>query len=176
MLLFLVAACGILSAPAFAQDDGADREAAVSPKPGWGEFVVIEEKEEYPWWGRALLWLPNRVLDLIDVFRVDVGAGPSFGAVARVTKYGQVGYRVMSPASLRVGDFGRRSPVMLESSNEFGIGPAFVQSKDRDVCTGEIGAGVDLFLFGIYGGICVEELADFVAGIFFIDLRDDDLK
>ena len=64
---------------------------------------------------------------------------------------------------------------MVESSNEIGIGPAFISSADRDICTGEIGAGADLFIIGGYGGICVEEVADFLTGLLFIDIMDDDL-
>ena len=146
-----------------------------SPKEGWSKLEPIEKGEGSPIWSQILLWLPNRVLDLIDVFRVDVGVGPSFGAVVRVTKYGEVGYRQMAPASLRVGDFGRQMPFLIESSNEFGVGPAYVNSSDRKVCPGEIGLGADLLVAGAYGGVCVDEFADFLAGIFFIDLKDDDI-
>lgn len=146
-----------------------------SPKEGWKEFEPVQAGEGSPWWSDVLMWIPNRVLDFIDIFRVDVGVGPSFGAVARVTKYGEVGYRMMAPASLRVGDFGREMPIMVESSNEFGVSPLYVDSKDRTVCPGEIGLGADVFLVGAYGGLCVDEFADFLAGLFFIDLKDDDL-
>jgi hypothetical protein len=81
---------------------------------------------------------------------------------------------MMMPVSVRGGLFGREVPVLVESSNEFGVGPLYVNSADRKVCTGELGLGLDIFLIGGYGGICVEEVADFVAGIFFLDLRDDD--
>lgn len=149
----------------------------VSPKKPWGDFEVVKEDVGYPWWGDVLAWLPNRVMDLVDVFRVDIGVGPSTGGVIRISKYAQAGYRSFSPTSIRVGDFGReRLPFMAETSGEIGISPSFKQSKDRDVCTGEIGVGVDPFLFGAYAGICVEELVDFVAGIFFFDIMDDDLK
>jgi len=146
-----------------------------SPKEGWSNLEPIEKGEGSPIWSQVLLWLPNRVLDLIDVFRVDVGVGPSFGAVVRVTKYGEIGYRQMAPASLRVGDFGRQMPFLIESSNEFGVGPAYVNSSDRKICPGEIGLGADLLVAGAYGGVCVDEFADFLAGIFFIDLKDDDI-
>ncbi len=146
-----------------------------SPKEGWSKLEPIEQGEGSPVWSQILLWIPNRVLDLIDVFRVDVGVGPSFGAVVRVTKYGEVGYRQMAPASLRVGDFGRQMPFLLETSNEFGVGPAYVNSADRHVCPGEIGLGAYLLVAGAYGGVCVDEFADFIAGIFFIDLKDDDI-
>ena len=146
-----------------------------SPKEGWERLEPIQTGEGSPVWSQILLWVPNRVLDLIDIFRLDVGVGPSFGAVVRVTKYGQLGYRQMAPASLRIGDFGRQMPVLIESSNEFGVGPAYVDSADRKVCDGEIGLGADVLVAGAYGGVCVDEFADFVAGIFFIDLKDDDI-
>jgi|LauGreDrversion4_2_1035121.scaffolds.fasta_scaffold50985_2 hypothetical protein len=146
-----------------------------SPKEGWSKLEPIEKGEGSPIWSQILLWLPNRVLDLIDVFRIDVGVGPSFGAVVRATKYGEIGYRQMAPASLRVGDFGRQMPFLIESSNEFGVGPAYVNSSDRKVCPGEFGVGADLLVAGAYGGVCVDEFADFLAGIFFIDLKDDDI-
>jgi hypothetical protein len=164
---------------ATAQDrytDGNYKELVpTSPKEGWEKLEPTQTGEGSPWWSQVLLWVPNRVLDLIDVFRLDVGVGPSFGAVVRVTKYGQIGYRQMAPASLRVGDFGRQMPALIETSNEFGVGPAYVDSADRKVCDGEIGLGADVLVAGAYGGVCVDEFADFVAGIFFIDLKDDDI-
>lgn len=151
-------------------------EAAASPKKPWGEFTVVEETSSMPWWQHVLLWVPNRFLDLIDVFRLDVGAGVSYGAVARISKYGQVGYRDMAPLSVRIGNFGREVPFMIERSSELGIGPAYLDSKDREVCPGEIGIGADIVLVGAYGGICAEELLDFLAGVFFLDVMGDDIK
>ncbi len=124
----------------------------------------------------ALLYIPNRVVDLFDVFRADVGVGPAVGGVVRISQYGQAGIRTVAPASLRVGLFGRQLPVKLESSNEFGIGPAFVKSKDRKVTPAEVGVGVDLFLVGAYLGISLDELLDFGVGIFGGDIKGDDIK
>ena len=146
-----------------------------SPKEAWGDLGAIQSGEGSPWWSDVLLYIPNRVLDLIDVFRVDVGVGASVGAVVRVTEYAQLGYRQMAPVSLRVGDFGRQFPVLVETSNEIGVSPAFKQSADRDVCSAEIGLGGDLLIVGAYGGICLDELADFVGGLFLIDFKDDDM-
>lgn len=174
-IIFLLAPIDLIAQDYSRTDDRSD-EVAVSPKPGWGDFQIIEEPAGYEWWQHALLWVPNRIMDFIDIFRIDVGVGPSFGGVVRLTKWGQVGYRVMAPGSLRVGDFGRTPPIIVESSNEFGIGPAYVRSKDRDVCGGEFGLGADLFLVGAYGGFCIEELLDFGTGLFFIDIMDDDVK
>ena len=123
---------------------------------------------------KVLLWIPNRIIDLLDVVHIDVGVGPSFGAVVRATDSGQVGYRVMSPASLRAGLNGRNLPIFIERGMEVGMGPTFVNSFGRDVCPGELGAGVDLFLLGGYGGICFDEALDFVVGIFGFDMMEDD--
>ena len=144
-----------------------------SPKQGWGNFKVVE-KEEPTVLTQILLWLPNRVADFIDIFRADVGVGPATGGVVRVTKHFQVGYRNVHPLSARVGLFGSDYPFLLESSSEFGVSPAYIESKDRNVCNSEIGVGLDLFIIGGYGGICLQETADFIAGLFLIDLNDDD--
>lgn len=146
-----------------------------SPKEAWGDLGAIQSGDGSPWWSEVLLYIPNRILDLIDVFRVDVGVGASVGAVVRVTEYAQVGYRQMAPVSLRVGDFGRQFPVLVETSNEIGVSPAFKQSADREVCKAEVGLGGDLLIVGAYGGICLDELADFVGGLFLIDFKDDDM-
>lgn len=174
--LLLAAACAAAPSPSLADSKDGTSNAAVSPKAPWGDFKVVERPAPYSTWERVLLWFPNRIVDLLDVFRVDVGVGPAAGGVVRVSRYGQAGYRTMSPGSLRVGLFGRRAPVLVESSNEFGIGPAYVESKDRKVCAGEIGLGLDALIVGGYAGICLEELADFALGIFTIDLMDDDIK
>ena len=149
----------------------------VSPKPPWGEAPFAQEAGEPSFsWVDVALWLPNRLMDFIDIFRFDIGIGPAHGAVVRITKYAQAGYRRMTPGSLRLGDFGRRPPAMIEEDGESGVSPYYRESSDRPVCPGEIGAGADLLAVGAYGGVCVDELADFVAGIFFIDLKEDDLR
>ena len=104
-----------------------------------------------------LMYIPNRFLDLIDIPRFDVGFGPSVGAVARVTKYGQVGYRSFHPASVRIGLRGRKSPVFLEKSSEYGIGPYYHDSSARSVQAGEVGVGADLLIAGIYAGISFDQ-------------------
>jgi hypothetical protein len=150
----------------------------ISPLEPWSGPVPASasslESRSAPWWEQALLWIPNRVADFLDIFRLDIGAGPAIGGVVRVTRFGQVGYRMMLPVSVRAGLFGREVPVLVEHSNEFGIGPLYVASADRKVCAAEVGAGFDLFIVGGYGGICFEEVADFLVGLLFLDLRHDD--
>lgn len=181
-ILILLLISPLITIDLYAEDGSAQahstqpQTAPASPKSGWGEFTVVEERKVDPWWVQALLWVPNRLIDFVDIFRVDLGIGLSRGAIVRVSKYAQAGYRTMSPASVRVGAMGRRVPVMIERTNEIGLGPNFLPSKDREVCPGEVGFGADLFVAGAYGGICLDEAADFLAGLFFLDLKDDDLR
>lgn len=149
------------------------KSAESSPKQGWGEFEVVKTKKQTTL-SKILLWAPNRIMDFLDIFRLDVGAGFSTGAVVRISKHMQVGYRDMNPTSLRVGLFGREYPWLLETSNEMGVSPAYISSKDRTVCNSEIGAGADVIVVGAYAGICLEEIFDFIGGIFFFDLKNDD--
>jgi hypothetical protein len=175
LLLLLV----LVTAPLLLSYAHADEEKKVrtSPKSPWGEFTVVQEKERVdPWYVQVLFWIPNRMMDFIDIFRVDVGIGPSYGAVVRLSKYGQFGYRNPDPTSVRLGAFGRHQPFLIERSTEFGIGPGFVDSKERKVCPGEVGLGADLLIGGAYAGICIEEVVDFAAGLFFIDIMNDDAQ
>jgi len=123
---------------------------------------------------RVASYFTDRLLDVVDIVKVDVGFGPAWGVVARVTPYGQVGYRSFSPASLRVGLRGRRSPITIERVNEFGIGPGFFTSPEREVSILEVGAGADVFLVGAYAGVSIDGLLDFFLGFLGIDISEDD--
>ena len=137
--------------------------------------MAPKEKEEHSVFHKIIMWLPNRLLDIWDIFKFDVGVGPAFGATVRVTDYAGLAFRGTAPLSVRVGNLGRRAPFMLESSNEIAAGVPLVRSMDRKVCPTEIGAGADALLAGAYAGVCPDEILDFIAGIFFIDLYDDDI-
>lgn len=124
---------------------------------------------------KTLLFIPNRVLDILDIFRFDVGVGPSIGAVIRVTPHGQAGVRLLMPISVRAGLRGRRLPVFIEHSSEMGIGPAFLSSESRKPSSLEVGAGVDLLLAGAYLGVSIDSIWDALAGFAGFDPADDDL-
>lgn len=123
----------------------------------------------------VLLYIPNRILDLLDIIRIDVGVGPSAGAVVRITPYGQVGARFLLPISARAGLRGRKSPIFIEHTSEMGIGPAFLSSEARTPTILEVGAGLDFFVAGAYFGISFDSIADAVVGFVGYDLSDDDL-
>lgn len=171
-LIFLQSVCTAQPAAELPRRVGS--EPAVSPNQPWQTLPSNTSADERPWWGAVLAWFPNRVLDIVDIFRVDVGVGAAAGGVVRISKGGQVGFRSVA-TSVRVGDFGRTAPLIVETHDEGGAGPDFVESKDRSVCQGEIGLGLDLGL-GAYAGICLEEVLDAAAGVFFLDPMGDDLN
>ncbi|MEZ4753211.1 MAG: hypothetical protein R3A13_02750 [Bdellovibrionota bacterium] len=172
--LCLSISCAVYST-AYA-DEHSTTLAETSPKAPWGEFSVVEEKGEYPVWTQVLLWFPNRIMDALDIFKLDIGAGTSTGGVVRISKYVQGGYRDMGDTgSLRIGFAGRRMPAFIEESTEKGFINSFQESKEREICPGEVGVGVDLFA-GVYAGVCLDEAVDFVGGIFLWDPKDDDIK
>lgn len=152
-----------------------DFEIDASPKDGLDESVLTNMNEDSgSVISRILLYIPNRILDAIDIVRVDLGIGGAAGGVVRMTSWGQMGYRYIDPGTLRVGLFGRTLPIMIEEQSEYGFGPDFHVSFPREVCDGEIGIGVDAAA-GAYVGICLDEAADFLAGLFLVDLKHDDI-
>ena len=176
LLTFVNSALAQTDPPEARFPDEGGIEVDASPKQGWEDFPAEgKEDDDKPWWAAVLLWVPNRVLDFIDIFRIDVGVGPAVGGVVRITDQAQFGYRRMYPTSIRVGDMGRRLPILVETSKEKGASPHYERSKDREVCKGEVGLGADVLIVGAYGGICFDELADFLTGLFFIDIKDDDI-
>ena len=182
LLVFVLSGCGVSQ-----REAGTPEPDVVASDP---PIELGEEYEEYERKQRAsrantrggsflrftLLYLPNRILDLLDIFRADLGIGPATGAVVRLTRWGQIGIRSFSPGSLRLGLAGRRLPIFIERTSEFGVGPGFLNSTERPVTALELGGSVDLLLVGLSLGLSVDELADFVLGVLGIDFKDDDLQ
>jgi hypothetical protein len=151
-----------------------ERDIAVSPKTPWGNFDLVVEEE--PHWSRtALLWLPNRVLDFIDIFRGDIGVGNSWGAAVKATEFVQLGYRKMNPNSYRLGMFGRMEPFITEKGYEGGVSTYYHLTEGRPNCPTELGASLDILFVGAHLGVCSEEVWDFIAGLATFDSSEDDL-
>ncbi len=71
-----------------------------------------EVPEAPPSWGNAILWyVPNRVLDLLDIFRLRIRVGPGLAANFRITDYGA--FYIGNYNSVYVGLPGPRSPHSL---------------------------------------------------------------
>lgn len=150
------------------RDENLDQTNIRTPEasmPSEGELSIL----------RKILWyLPNRVIDLVDIVKIDVGVGSSAGGLVRLSRYGQIGARYVHPLSVRVGMRGRELPFFFERESEYGFCSSFNQSEARHVTPLEIGIGADLGI-GAYIGVSIDELADFLLGFFFLDLKHDDL-
>lgn len=141
-----------------------------------------DEAEGHSTLHTVLCYLPNRLLDLTDIFRARVRVGPGVAVGARATEVasGFVGSYASVYAGLP-GPRGRsfpKSPIGLESHNgatvsladataDGGIGP--------DYGATEIGLGAQLGIIGFDFGIDPLEAVDFVTGIFTVDIQDDDI-
>lgn len=131
---------------------------------------------------KVAMYIPNVILDLFDVVRLRVRAGPGVAADVRVTKlasvfagsYGSVYAGLPGPRNRRRP----KLPIGLESRSGVQVSVADATAEGNigpDYGPAEIGLGVHLLIIGVDVGVEPLELLDFVTGLFFIDLRDDDL-
>lgn len=145
------------------------------------EEEPAEEREPASIGAKLLFYIPNRVLDLLDMVRVRLRVGPGLAVDLRATK----------AADLFVGTYGsvyaglpgprmRRMPVLpvgLESRTGVAVSVADVSTGlgvGPDYSPTEIGAGVQLLIVGADVGFDPVEIVDFIGGFFLWDPRRDD--
>ena len=154
-------------------------EASDIPTPA--ENTSSPDGQEQTLLSRALWYFPNRVFDLADIFRLRLKVGPGLGVTARATDFAAfyAGYQktafVGLPGPRYPGGF--RPPYGLEYQR--GLVMAGVDASDEMLHPprygfSEVDVGVHLGLIGAEFGLDPFELADFLAGWFFLDLRSDD--
>jgi hypothetical protein len=125
-----------------------------------------------------LFYIPNRIFDLLDLFRIRVRVGPGISAGVRATK--PVSAFVGFHSTLFVGLHGPRGkaefpwPVGIE--NRGGAQASLADLAPGNTYYGplEIGAEVHPLIVGINIGVEPFELLDFAAGFLCIDFQDDD--
>ena len=149
------------------------------------EEDVAQTEEGKPSHGvlhKVLFYIPNRLFDLLDTVRLRARVGPGVAVSVRATE--AVDVFVGSYGSVYVGLPGPRGrrlpklPVGLESRTgaEVSIVDATVGlGADPDYGPTEIGLGAHILIVGVDAGIEPLEILDFLAGLLFIDLRQDDL-
>jgi hypothetical protein len=129
-----------------------------------------------------LLYLPNRLFDLLDVVRARVRVGPGLALDLRATEFADL--YLGAYTSVFVGLPGPRGEP--EINWPFGIESlAGVEVSVADASTGvgtdpgygsfEFGIGVQAFLVGFDVGVDPWEALDFVAGLVTLDPGSDDL-
>jgi hypothetical protein len=116
-------------------------------------------------------YLPNLVMDFIDIFKLNIGVGDGAGADLRFTRLLEGGIGKYDVT--RYGINGRDSPVFDESIDEQGVGLIGITIGDLDRDPYEIGLTLHTQGgFEIAGNL--RSLADLITGIILIDLEGDD--
>ena len=127
---------------------------------------------------KILFYIPDRVFDVLDIIRLRLRVGPGISVGVRATKPASafLGTHLTVWAGLH-GPRGKRwlpLPVGFEARSGAQVSVADLAKSGTYYGPLEIGFETQLFLLGPNVGVAPFELIDFVAGIFFIDLQNDD--
>jgi len=166
--VLVISLLALLAVPVLAGDSDSSKSDQQKPRHG-----IVH---------KLLLYIPNRVLDVLDIVRLRVRVGPGLAAGARVTKVAAV--YVGSYVSVYAGLPGPRMkptiplPVGLESHS--GIEASVVDATlGEPIGPGysptEVEVSVHPLLVGLDVGVDPVEIVDFLAGFLMIDIRGDDL-
>ena len=174
-LLLLLAACA--SAPRSYAPPASSEPGAAPAK-----YVWVEEDEHHGVVHTILLYIPNRIFDLLDIVRARLRIGPGFAIDLRATEFADVFAGAYT--SIFIGIPGPRGeprinwPVGIESR----VG-AEVSVADASTGGGtapyygylEFGLGFQVLIIGLDVGVDPWEIVDFACGILTFDPADDDL-
>ncbi|MFH1998462.1 MAG: hypothetical protein ABIK28_02225 [Planctomycetota bacterium] len=135
-----------------------------------------EEKEHSPV-GTALLYIPNRIFDALEIVRAGVNAGFGFGVDCRATWVAQAVF--IHDSSVGLGFQGvRHLPVCGRLAHtSVGVGPIKTPSLGLfDWPINDYDIRIELFIavVGAHVAVDLEAIADFVTGFFLFDISDDD--
>lgn len=181
MLLLLAGITGCAgTAPSRVKTAGASQW-----KPAYQSPTAMDETVNAttgPGLGHQLIWyIPNRFLDLMDVFRIRLRAGPGLAANVRLTDYADVFIGTYYTAF--VGLPGPRLqpdlrwPWGLEYEKGLklmGVDASDDLNHEPGYSPTECNAGVQFLMLGLELGFDPVEFADFFSGLILIDLREDD--
>ncbi len=149
-----------------------------------------------------LLYIPNRIVDFMDIFSVTLGFGPAVGVEVQATKYLGMGGEV-GPTVQMIKGVNRQYGFAKQSGWDASFLMISAERRDREGAMGSVkdfyyySTGVptiekDAFdfhkgaldfwacggklaaLIEVQGYIHPIEIADFFTGWFFYDLKDDD--
>jgi putative exosortase-associated protein (TIGR04073 family) len=129
---------------------------------------------------KVLMYIPDRIADLFDIFNVGLAVGPSFGAEVAITKYAQLGAYASNEAG--IAWTGRGNPWLHK-----GVYKTAVIGMNRNEIDVEnthyfhrgdyqVRAQVAAVIVHGYAGVDLKEIADFIVGFTTIDISDDDYK
>jgi hypothetical protein len=125
-----------------------------------------------------VLYIPNRVFDVLDIIRLRLRVGPGISAGVHATKAASL--FLGTHATVWAGLHGPRGKatfpwiVGVESRSGVQVGPIDPSATGCYYDPLEIGLELQPLLIGPNFGIGLFEIVDFVTGLVFIDLQDDD--
>lgn len=166
-----------ISIPAFADRPG---DSAISDEPQTTNEVE-EEHPEHSLAHKVLLYIPNRILDVFDIFRVRARVGPGFALGVRATEIVQLylGSYVSVWAGLPGPRLEPRIPIPagLESLNGSSVSllnGTFTTNAEPEYSPTEFGLSLQALVVGVDIGIDPVEFLDLISGLVMFDARKDD--
>ncbi len=140
------------------------------------------QTDETPRKHPILMYIPNRIFDVLDIVRARVRLGPGISVGARVTSIVTVFVGGHSTAYVGVPGPRGKPEVSLPFGLEDNSGPALAPTKEGEEQAAkrpyygpmEIGAEAQAVIVGVSVGVEPLEAMDLLAGILFIDLKGDD--
>ena len=151
---------------------------------------------------KLVLYIPNRIVDFADMFSLTLGFGPAIGAEVQATKYLGLGGQV-GPTVQMIKGYNRQYGFAQQNGWDASFLMISSEQRERSEAMGSVkdyyyfSTGIPTMEKNIYGyykgardfwavggklGALVEvqaylhpiEIADFLLGWFFIDLKGDD--
>jgi len=141
------------------------------------------EEEGHSFGTALLLYLPNRLFDLLDVVRARVRVGPGLAVDARVTELADVYAGAYTSAFVGIPGPRREPKINWPVGGESRAGveiSEIVTDKPKDDNEPrydplEIGFGAQILIIGFAVGLAPIEIVDFITGLVGIDIVGDDL-
>ena len=131
---------------------------------------------------KILLYFPNRVFDLLDIFRLKARIGPGFDVGIQITE--PIRLYAGGHAAIYAGLPGPRQkrilPIPIGAESKSGgalsvLDGIVKNNTGSDRSYSEIAAELQLILVGLEIGIDPLEIADFFAGLITFEVVEDDL-
>jgi hypothetical protein len=119
----------------------------------------------------AANYIPNLVMDFLDIFKLNISAGKGTGANLRFTRMLEAGYADYD--AKRYGLNGRDQPVYDEAITEKGVGIVGITVGELARDPYELGLTLHTEA-GFEIAANLRSALDFLTGIFLIDLEGDD--
>lgn len=131
---------------------------------------------------KVLMYIPNRIFDLVDIVRVRARVGPGMAVGVRATSVADLYFGAYTSvfAGLPGPRMGREIPIPAGLETKSGVEASVADATlegdfGPKYSPSEFGASLHIIIVGADVGIDPVEIVDFLGGIVNLDLRKDDL-